>query len=282
MATKQMKSFYDSINITNKVRGVDMENRIKELWKAEKTVINGWLTIPNAFTAEVMSIQGFDTITVDLQHGLIDYQTAVSMFQAMKASPIVPFARVPWLDPAMIMKMLDAGSLGIICPMINSAADAQRLASYMRYPPIGERSFGPTRAMVSVTPDYGQKANDLVQCFAMIETAQGFHNLEEIVKVAGIDGIYIGPMDLTLALHGQNLPIGFDRQESEMIEAIKHILDTAHRAGILAGLHCGTPEYAARAARWGFDMVAVSADIGLYTSAVKASFAETRRLIDQK
>jgi len=256
-----------------------MENRIKELWKPGKTVVNGWITIPNAFTAEVMSIQGYDTVTIDLQHGLIDYQLAVSMFQAMKGGPIVPFARVPWLDPAIIMKILDAGALGIICPMINSADDARRLASYMRYPPVGERSFGPTRAMVSVGPDYGGKANDLVQCFAMIETAEGYRNLEEIVKVPGINGIYVGPYDLTLGLHGQDLPMGFDREESEMIEAIKHILDTAHAAGILAGLHCGTPEYAARAAKWGFDLVSVSTDTGLYAAAVQASLAETRRLI---
>ena len=258
-----------------------MQNRIKQLWKRGKTVINGWLTIPNAFTAEIMSTQGYDTITVDLQHGLIDYRLAVSMFQAIKASPVVPFARVPWLDPAIIMKILDAGSVGIICPMINTADDARRLASYMRYPPIGERSFGPTRAMVSVGPDYGEKANDLVQCFAMIETAEGFRNLEEIVKVPGIDGLYVGPYDLTLGLHGQELPMGFDREEIEMIEAIKHILDAAHTAGRLAGLHCGTPEYAARAAKWGFDLVSVSTDTGLYTSAARASFAETRRLIEQ-
>ncbi len=258
-----------------------MKNRIKQLWKPGKTVINGWLTIPSAFTAEIMSVQGYDTITVDLQHGLIDYQLAVSMFQAIKGSPVVPFARVPWLDPAIIMKILDAGSVGIICPMINTADDARRLASYMRYPPVGERSFGPTRAMFSIGSDYGAKANDLVQCFAMIETAEGFHNLEEIVSVPGITGIYVGPIDLTLGLHGQNLPIGFDREEEEMIDAIKHILATAHAAGLMAGLHCGTPEYAARAAKWGFDLVSVSWDVGLYAAAVQESFGAARRLIDQ-
>jgi 4-hydroxy-2-oxoheptanedioate aldolase len=259
-----------------------MKNRMKQLWKPGKPVINGWLTIPSAFTAEIMSVQGYDTITVDLQHGLIDYQIAISMFQAMKGSPVVPFARVPWLDPAIIMKMLDGGVLGIICPMINTADDARRLASYMRYPPVGERSFGPTRAMFSVGSDYGVIANDLVQCFAMIETAQGFQNLEEIVKVPGINGIYVGPIDLTLGLHGQDLPIGFDREEDEMIDAIKHILSTTHAAGLRAGLHCGTSEYAARAATWGFDLVSVSWDVGLYASAVQENFTKTRRLIDQE
>jgi len=201
------------------------------------------------------------------------------MLQAMNGSSAVPFARVPWLDPAIIMKLLDAGILGIICPMINNADEARRLASYVRYPPVGERSFGPARAGFIVDPAYGDKANDMIQCLAMIETADGYRNLEEIVRVEGIDGVYIGPIDLTLGLYGRNLPIGVDREEPEMLEAIKKILDTAHTAGKKAGIHCGTPQYAAKMADLGFDLVAVSTDLWLFSTASKSGLEATRRLI---
>ena len=116
------------------------QNSIKQLWKHNKPVINGWLSIANAFTAEIMAEQGYDSLTIDLQHGIVDYQAAVGMLQAMRASDVTPLARVPWLDPAAIMKALDAGAYGVICPMINTRAQAEELVSYMRYPPVGTRS----------------------------------------------------------------------------------------------------------------------------------------------
>jgi 4-hydroxy-2-oxoheptanedioate aldolase len=257
-----------------------MDKKIEGLWNSGQTIICGWLLLPDSLTAEIMANQGYDTVTIDLQHGLIDYQTALSMLQAMNGSSTVPFARVPWLDPAIIMKLLDAGILGIICPMINNAEEARRLASYVRYPPVGERSFGPARAGFIVDPEYGGKANDMVQCLAMIETAEGYRNVEEIVQVKGIDGVYIGPIDLTLSLYGNDLPIGLDREEPEMIEAIKRILDSAHAAGKKAGIHCGTPEYAARMANLGFDMVSLSSDLGMFSAASKSSLEATRRLMN--
>ncbi len=257
-----------------------MDKRIRRLWDSGQTAICGWLLLPDALTAEIMAGQGYDSVTIDLQHGLIDYQKALSMLQAMNGSSAIPFARVPWLDPAIIMKLLDAGILGIICPMINNGDEASRLASYVRYPPLGERSFGPARAGFIVDPDYGGKANELIQCLAMIETAEGYRNLEEIVAVDGIDGVYIGPIDLTLGLYGNDLPIGIDRQEPEMLEAIERILKTAHAAGKKAGIHCGTPEYAARMANLGFDLVALSTDLGLFSAASKSGLQATRLLID--
>ena len=256
-----------------------MDKRIEGLWNSGQAIVCGWLLLPDSLTAEIMANQGYDTVTIDLQHGLIDYQTALSMLQAMNGSSTVPFARVPWLDPAIIMKLLDAGILGIICPMTNTADEARRLASYVRYPPVGERSFGPARAGFIVDPDYGGKANDMVKCLAMIETAEGYRNVEEIVQVEGIDGVYIGPIDLTLGLYGNDLPIGIDREEPEMIEAIKKILNSAHAAGKKAGIHCGTPEFAARMTDLGFDMVALSTDLGLFSAASKSSLEATRRLM---
>jgi 4-hydroxy-2-oxoheptanedioate aldolase len=253
-------------------------NRIKTLWANRKPVLNGWLSIPNAFTAEILAEQGYDSITIDLQHGLIDYQIAVGMLQAMRASEVAPLVRVPWLDPAAIMKVLDAGACGVICPMINTGAQAAELVSYMRYPPAGTRSFGPTRAVFSAGPNYGAEADDTLLCFAMIETAEGFRNLEEIVSTPGLDGVYIGPPDLTLGLTGRQYPFGFDREEPEMVSAIRTILDASHRAGIRAALHCGAPAYAAKAIGWGFDLVTRPNDVRLLAAAAGASVADTRKL----
>lgn len=254
---------------------------LQQRWAAGQPVLNGWLSIANAFTAEIMGEQGYDAITVDLQHGIIDYADSVHMLQALRASGVTPLVRVPWLDPAAIMKQLDAGAVGIICPMINTAEEAAQLVSYVRYPPLGSRSFGPTRAVFTQGADYATQANERVICLAMIETAQGMENLDAIVATPGLDGIYIGPSDLTLGLTGTRYRTGFDREEPEMIATIQHILATAHGAGIRACLHCGSPEYAARAASWGFDLVTLTSDVRLLAAAAAANVADTRQRIIQ-
>ena len=254
-------------------------NGIRRLWAEGKPVLNGWLSIGNAFTAEIMAQQGYDAVTVDLQHGFVGYETAATMLQAMRASGVTPMVRVPWLAAGDIMKALDAGALGIICPMINSRAEAEQLVSWMRYPPHGTRSFGPTRAVFAHGADYGQKADAEVLCFAMIETADGMKNLKEIVKTPGLDGVYIGPADLTLGLTGRKYPTGFDREEPEMVDAIKTILGEAHAAGIRACLHCGAAAYASRAIGWGFDLVTLLNDVRLLAAAAQANVAATRQAI---
>lgn len=255
-------------------------NNIKTLWSEGKAAINGWLSVACPFTAEIMAAQGYDSVTIDLQHGLVGYEMATTMLQAMRASGVTPLVRVPWLDAGDIMKALDAGAYGVICPMINNAEEAARLVSWVRYPPVGTRSFGPTRANFSAGADYGQHADEQMLCFAMIETAEAVKNIDEIVATPGLDGVYIGPADLTLGLTGQQYPRGFDREEPEMIEAIRHILDRAHQAGIRAALHNGTPEYAARAVEWGFDLVTISNDVRLLAGAAQASVQKARALLD--
>ena len=256
-----------------------IKNKIKTLWANGKPALNGWLSIANSFSAEIMAAQGYDSITVDLQHGIVDYADTVTMFQAMRASGVTAMARVPWLDPGAIMKVLDAGAYGVICPMINSRAEAERLVSYMRYPPKGTRSFGPTRANFSMGQGYASEANDEVICLAMIETAEAMDNLEEIVSTPGLDGVYIGPADLTLGISEGRLAPGFDRKEPEMVSAIQKILSAAKAAGIRAGLHCGSPDYAAKAIGWGFDLTTISNDVRLLAGAASASLARARELI---
>ena len=253
--------------------------RVQQLWAANKAAVNGWLAIGNPFTAEIMAEQGYDSITVDLQHGLLDYQSAVAMFQALRASGVTIWARVPWLEPGVIMKVLDAGVHGIICPMVNTAEQAARLVDYTRYPPQGNRSFGPVRANLTMGADYPQRANDEVMCLAMIETAEAVENLEAIVQTSGLNGVYIGPSDLTLSLTQGRIAAGFDREEEEIVSAITKIMRAAHQAQLRACLHCGTPAYAAKAVSWGFDMVTVSGDTRLLAAAAAASVHQTRELM---
>lgn len=255
-------------------------NNLKKIWSEGRPALNGWLSIGNAFTAEIMAAQGYDSISIDIQHGALDYSSVLPMFQAMRASGVVPMARVPWREPGIIMKALDAGAMGIICPMINSRAEAEEFVSYLRYPPHGQRSFGPTRALFAYD-GYDTSANDEVLALAMIETKDGLANLEEIAATPGLDGIYIGPADLTLGTQDGRLAPAFDREEPEMIEMIKHIQKVCSEAGIYACIHCGTAEYAARAIDWGFNLTTVSGDSRLLATASKTSVTEWRERVAQ-
>ncbi|MBT9385269.1 2,4-dihydroxyhept-2-ene-1,7-dioic acid aldolase [Pseudooceanicola sp. CBS1P-1] len=257
------------------------KNKLRQIWAEGRPVLHGWLSIASPFGAEIMAAQGYDAISIDIQHGAVDYKDVLAMFQAMRASDKVLMARVPWLDPAWIMKVLDAGAYGIICPMINTRAQAEDFVRYMRYPPLGERSFGPTRAVFAAGADYAAEANREVLAWAMIETAEAMENLEEIAATPGLDGIYIGPADLAFSLSEGRLTPAFDREEPEVIAAIQTILAACKRNGLKAAIHCGTPEYAARAVGWGFDMTTVSGDTRLLAAAAAQSVATWRRLTEE-
>jgi 4-hydroxy-2-oxoheptanedioate aldolase len=222
------------------------ENRLRTLWKQGQAAMNGWLTLPNSFSAEVMAHQGWDTLTIDMQHGVVDYT--------------VPIVRVPWLEPGILMKALDAGAYGVICPMVNTREDAQRLVAYTHYAPQGTRSFGPVRALYYGGPDYPQEANKTIVTFAMIETAQALENLDAILSVEGLDAIYVGPSDLSLALGCKPT---FDDVDPPVAQAIDHIVARAKAHGVVAGIHNGTPEVALARIAKGYQFTTISSDARL-------------------
>jgi 4-hydroxy-2-oxoheptanedioate aldolase len=236
------------------------ENRLRTLWRDDQAAVNGWLAIPNSFAAETMAHQGWDTLTIDLQHGVIDYAAMVTMLQAISTTPTVPVVRVPWLEPGIIMKTLDAGAYGVICPMVNTREDAQKLVAYTHYAPRGTRSFGPVRALLYGGADYPSQANDTIVVFAMIETAQALDNLDAILSVEGLDAIYIGPSDLSLAL---GCKPSFDDVDAPVAQAIDHIVERAKAHGIVAGIHNGRPDVARARIAKGFRFVTVSSDARL-------------------
>src|SRR3984957_19330855 len=163
-------------------------------------IVNGFCSVPSPIMAEFLARQGFDSVTIDLQHGLIDYQTSLTMLQAVTVTGLPAICRVPWNDPVPVMKALDAGFEGIICPMINNREEAEKFGSYARYAPRGVRSFGPTRSLNIFGPSYSEVANDQIVTLAMIETETAVNHLDDILAVPEIDGIYIGPADLTLSM----------------------------------------------------------------------------------
>ena len=248
-------------------------NRLRTIWKSGDAAVNGWLAIPNGFSAETMAHQGWDTLTIDLQHGVVDYQAMVGMLQAISTTPTVPIVRVPWLEPGILMKTLDAGAYGVICPMVNTREDAQKLVAWTHYAPRGTRSFGPVRALLYGGADYPQHANDTIVTFAMIETAKAVDNLDDILSVEGLDAIYIGPSDLSLALGCR--PV-FDDVDPKAAQAIDHILARAKAHGVVAGIHNGNPEGALARIAKGFQFVTVSSDARLMAAGAQQVLAKMR------
>src|SRR5690554_6813181 len=249
------------------------ENRLKRLWAESQAAVNGWCAVPSSFSAEIMAHQGWDSLTIDLQHGLVDYQAAIPMLQAISTTATVPMVRVPWLEPGILMKMLDAGAYGVICPMINDGEEAARLVSACRYPPLGGRSFGPIRASLYGGADYPAHANETVAVFAMMETRRALDNLDAIMSVEGLDGVYVGPSDLASAL---GYAPGFDRQEPELVEAIDLVLAKAKEHGLVAGIHNGSTAYARQMIDKGFRLVTIGSDARFIAAGAAQTVAEMR------
>ena len=235
-----------------------MPNKLKQIWQSGGAAVNGWLAIPNGFSAETMAQAGWDSVTVDLQHGVQDYMSMVGCFQAMQAHPVLPMVRVPWNEPGIVGKVLDAGAYGVICPMVNTVEEARSFVSYCRYPPAGARSNGPIRAGIyGVSTGYQKSAIEEVRCIPMIETREAVANLEAILDVPGVDAVYIGPSDLGFS-HGL-IPI-LDREEPEMLAILERVAAEANKRGLAAGVHCGSTAYAKRAIGMGFKLVTVGSD----------------------
>ena len=248
-------------------------NRLREIWATGGAAVNGWLAIPNAFSTETMAHQGWDSLTIDLQHGVTDYQAMLGMLQAISTTATVPVVRVPWLEPGILMKALDAGAYGVICPMVNTREDAQNLVAWTHYAPRGTRSFGPIRALLYGGADYPQHANDTIVTFAMIETAKALDNLDAIMSVEGLDAVYIGPSDLSLALGCR--PV-FDDVDPPVQQAMDHILERAKAHGLVAGVHNGDPAVALSRIAKGFQFVTVGSDARLMAAGAKQAVERMR------
>ena len=256
------------------------KNKLKELFKQGKVAINGWLEIPSSFSAEVMSHQGWDSLTIDMQHGAIDNSNALGIFQAISTTDVVPMARLNWNEPGQIMKVLDAGAYGIICPMVSNRDQAEKFVQACMYPPKGYRSFGPTRGFMYGGKDYVDNANYEILKLAMIETKEALQELDKIMKTPGLDGIYIGPADLSLAIGEKP---GFDKPEGHPThEQILNIIDHAKKNKLVAGIHNATPEYARKMIDIGFQIVTVGSDKIFMSEGAKSIIAKLKKILNKK
>ena len=209
-------------------------NAVKKLWREGKPAIGGWLSIPHCFSAEVMAHTGLDWLCIDMQHGCIDYSDVVPMLTAISTTAVTPFVRVPWNEPAMIMKVLDAGAYGVIVPMVSNRAEAERAVAACRYPPTGMRSNGPNRALLYGGADYQKHADREMACVVMIETPEGIEKMDEIISTPGLDAAYIGPSDLALAL---GLPPLMDNDDPKHVATVNRMLECCKRHKVVAGMH---------------------------------------------
>ena len=221
----------------------------------------------------MMSMNDFDSITIDMQHGLVDYQMALNMLQVISGSGKTPMVRVPWNEPGIIMKSLDAGALGIICPMINTPQDATNFVGATKYAPVGHRSSGPTRAMMVHGPEYHNESNDNIISLAMIETVEALDNVEKIAATEGLTGIYIGPSDLSISM---GYKPGLDRSEPEMVEAIKRIETACINNNIKVGIHCLSPSYLKDKLSNGFNLATLASDVRIYSAGIAENLKEAK------
>lgn len=249
------------------------ENLVLKKLAAGQAVVNAWLSTPSSYTAEVLGHQGFDCVTIDLQHGLIGIDAALPIFQALSSTSAVPLARVPANNPAQIMQVLDYGAYGLICPMISTVDQAAGFVQSCLYPPAGNRSFGPARAPLYAGADYYPGIDGQILKLAMIETQAGLDNLEQILQLEHLDGIYIGPNDLALALGCQPRA---ESDEPKVVDAVRQICALATKHGKFAGMHTSGGDAAARRVSEGFRFVTPGNDVALLSAAAKAAVATVR------
>jgi len=238
-------------------------NAVREVWGQGACVINGWVSSGSPLVAELLSLSGFDSVTVDLQHGFVGMDGALAMLQAISHGHSLPMARCASNDLGQINKLLDAGAEGIICPLVDTAEDCRRFVEACRYPPAGRRSFGPTRPALLHGAGYFAAANSGIVTLAMIETRQGLENVDAILTVAGLDGLFVGPSDLAIALGEE--PGAFGRV-AVVDDAVRHILARSKAAGRAAGIFCGSAEQARTMREAGFDLVTPGHDIAFLRS----------------
>jgi 4-hydroxy-2-oxoheptanedioate aldolase len=235
------------------------ENKLRTIWASGKPATNVWCHIPASYATELIAHQGWDSLTVDTQHGPIGFSEMTAMLTAIATTPAVPLVRVAWNNPGEVMRAADAGAMGIICPTVNTKAECEQFVGALRYAPRGYRSLGPNRARF-FGDDYTAKSNETILAIAQIETASGLENVEAIASVKGLDMLYIGPSDLGLSIGREGR---MDQTDPIVVQAIDRILKAAKDAGLKAGIFCVDPAYSKAMIAKGFDLVTVLSDTTL-------------------
>ncbi|MEL6151939.1 MAG: aldolase/citrate lyase family protein [Chloroflexota bacterium] len=251
------------------------KNLVKQKWANNDFAINGWLHIPAGWSAEVMANAEYDSLCIDMQHGQLGFPDVMEMLRAISTTDTVPLVRVPWNEPGIIGRVLDAGAYGVICPMVNTKAECEQFVGACRYHPEGIRSRGPTRASIYGGSDYVHHANDEIITMAMIETTEALANVDAIVSVPGLDAVYVGPGDLSLTLLGMERS-GIDLDDAEFIAVLEKIATAAKNAGVVAGIHTNSPAYAKRMVEMGFRFTTMMTDTLMLRTMATQKVSELR------
>src|SRR5580698_7499164 len=249
------------------------QNTALAKWRRGEPSVGAWLSLANVHTAEMIANAGFDWVVLDLQHGLLEYGDLLRMLPAISTTDTTPLVRVASNNLPEINKVLDAGAMGVIVPLVNTAEQAAAAVSACLYPPDGTRSFGPTRAAMWGGRGYAQEANGQIACIVMVETQEGLDNLDAIVATPHLGGVYVGPADLALSL---GLPARGDTDEPRHLAAVERILAACKRQQVPAGIHTGGLEWSKRRLAMGFDFVTLGSDAGFMMQAVSADLAAVR------
>lgn len=243
-------------------------SRLTSAWEARRAATNAWQFLADAHVSETLARQGFDIVTIDMQHGFAGRADVLELLRAIELGGATPFVRLPSGDPDLIGWLLDAGVVGLICPTVNSTAQAKAFADAAYYPPHGVRSHGPVRAQVTIGDDYEGTYQGNIELFAMIETVAGLGAASDIAVVPGITGLFIGPGDLGISV---GIGEGQNRSEPQIVAAIQQVKAAAR--GKRLGIHATDPTYAAKMAGQGFDLVTVTSDLGTLTAGAAADLA---------
>ena len=246
---------------------------LKTFWADGASALNAWLAINSPVSAEAMAKAGWDTVTIDCQHGMVDLGQAMTMIQAVASTGKITMCRVPWNDPTWIMKFLDAGALGIVCPMVNNRTQAEAFIGSCRFAPDGNRSWGPVRIPFNNPPDYKEWANEHIVTLAMIETKEALHNLDDILSTPGLDALYVGPSDLAISLGEAPDPLA---QGPKVKAAIEQIFHAGHKHNVIPCIHTGSGEMAKEYLGKGWRLTTIQNDLRLMLSGATAAIGTAR------
>jgi 4-hydroxy-2-oxoheptanedioate aldolase len=249
-------------------------NHVRAKMKRGEPSVGTWLTLPDTIAARLMARVGFDWLTVELEHTPINLETAANCFAIISGCNVAPLARVPWNTGENIKRVLDTGAWGIVVPMVNSKAEAEAAVNAARYAPLGQRSIGGQLHAANFDTDpgtYYTNANEQILVVLMAEHIRAIEQADEIMSVPGIDVIFIGPNDLH---NSMGKPPAFDSEHKEFVDAVQHILKTARKRGIAAGIHVIDAAAAKRRIDEGFQFIAITSEAGMMLSKAQ-EFART-------
>ena len=251
-----------------------MENRVLEKFHAGDRSLGTFTHLLSAPAIEALAYTGLDYVIIDMEHSIIAAEHAAELVAAASGAGLAPFVRVDAIERSPVLKMLDAGAAGLIVPGLETVEQARRLVEYAKFAPVGSRGYCPTRdggwGMAESYSDgltgYMARANENTLLLPQCETAGCLEHIDEICAIDGVDGIFIGPFDLSIALG-----IPGDFADERHINAVAHVLETCHRHGKLAVMFCGSAEAARAYFEQGFDSVTMSLDIAVLAEAFAAA-----------